>query len=185
MSGLRAGGRSQNKRTEGTMIPHIKKVLYATDLSKNSSYAFFYAVDLAKKHDAKVVILHAVEPVPAYATLYGDVTYQIERDWQQEATDNVRKLLQNFCQKVEGQIGPPCAALVSNIIVKVGHPVEEILNTAESEGCDLIVLGNHGKGFLKQTFLGSVSRRVLDRARKPVFIIPLPSEKSGVDWDGL
>ena len=165
------------------MIPQIKKILYATDLSKNSSYAFYYAVDIAKKNNAKIIIFHAVEPVPAYATLYGEVTYQIERDWQQEATEKVKKLLQNFCQKVESQLGPPCAELVSNILVRVAHPVEEILNVAEDEGCDLIVLGNHGKGFLKQTFLGSVSRSVLDRTRKPVFIIPLPSEKSNVDWD--
>lgn len=167
------------------MLPQIKKILYATDLSKNSSYAFYYAVDIAKKNNAKIVILHAVEPVPAYATLYGEVTDQIERDWQKEATENVRKLLQNFCQTAERQLGPPCAELVSNVLVQLGHPVEEILNVAEDEGCDLIVLGNHGKGFLKQTFLGSVSRRVLDRTRKPVFIIPLPSEKSNVDWDGL
>jgi nucleotide-binding universal stress UspA family protein len=170
---------------EEKMVPQIKKILYATDLSKNSSYAFYYAVDLAKKNDARIVILHAVEPVPPYAALYGDVTYQMEQDWQQEATENVKKLLQNFCQKVEGELGPPCAVLVSSVIVKVGHPIEEILNAADTEGCDLIVLGNHGKGFLKQTFLGSVSRRVLDRARKPVFIVPLPPEKSGVDWDGL
>ena len=45
------------------MIPEIKKVLYATDFSKNSNYAFFYAVDMAKRHNARIVILHSVEPV--------------------------------------------------------------------------------------------------------------------------
>jgi len=44
------------------MIPEIKKILYATDLSKNASYAFFYAVDMARRNDAKIVILHSVEP---------------------------------------------------------------------------------------------------------------------------
>jgi nucleotide-binding universal stress UspA family protein len=57
----------------------------------------------------------------------------------------------------------------------------EILTTAEEEGCDLIVLGSHGKGFLEHTFLGSVSRMVLDRTRKPVFTIPLPSEEEDID----
>jgi nucleotide-binding universal stress UspA family protein len=46
----------------------------------------------------------------------------------------------------------------------------------------MIILGNHGKGFLKQIFLGSVSRGVLDRTRKPVFIIPLPLESEAIDW---
>ena len=34
-----------------------------TDLSKNSNYAFFFAVDMAKRHNAKIVILHSVEHV--------------------------------------------------------------------------------------------------------------------------
>jgi nucleotide-binding universal stress UspA family protein len=53
--------------------------------------------------------------------------------------------------------------------------VDEILNTADREECDVIVLGTHGKGWLKHTFLGSVAGSVLERTRKPVFIIPLPS----------
>jgi hypothetical protein len=36
------------------MIPQIKKILYTTDLTKNSTYAFQYATDLARKHDARV-----------------------------------------------------------------------------------------------------------------------------------
>ena len=45
------------------MIPQIKKILYATDLSKNAAYAFFYTVDMAKKHNASIVILHSIEPI--------------------------------------------------------------------------------------------------------------------------
>ena len=45
------------------MIPQINNILYATDLSQNASYAFLYAVDMAKKHNARIVILHSIEPV--------------------------------------------------------------------------------------------------------------------------
>jgi nucleotide-binding universal stress UspA family protein len=62
-----------------------------------------------------------------------------------------------------------------------GDPVEEILKAVDEEGCDVIVLGTHGKGFLEQTFLGSVSSSVLLRTRKPVFVIPLPSEDANTD----
>lgn len=44
------------------MIPQVKKILYATDLSKNSSYAFLFATDMARGHDAKIFILHVIEP---------------------------------------------------------------------------------------------------------------------------
>ena len=43
------------------MIPKIRKILYATDLSPNSAYAFRYAINSAIMHDAKIIILHAFE----------------------------------------------------------------------------------------------------------------------------
>ena len=159
------------------MTLKVKKILYATDLSKNSGYAFYHAVDIAQKHNAAIIILHAIEPVPPYAKTHGSIMDKIERDGYEAFTEVIRKRLHNFCEKVEGTSGLPCVALVSKILVRVSYPVEEILKVADEEGCDVIVLGNHGKGFLRQTFLGSVSRSVMDRTRKPVFIIPLPSEE--------
>jgi nucleotide-binding universal stress UspA family protein len=167
------------------MIPQIKKILYATDLSKNSSYAFLYATDMARRHDAKIVILHAIDPIPPYAELYTGMTDEVKREQQEEIIEELKKHLQGFCKKAEAQMGPPCVELVSKILVPRGHPPEEILNTADKEDCDAIVLGTHGKGFLAHTFLGSVSNAVLHRTRKPVFIIPLPSEKTAIDWDGI
>jgi nucleotide-binding universal stress UspA family protein len=174
------------------MIPQIKKILYATDLSKNSSYAFLYAIDMAKRHNASIIILHVVEPFRPYLFTEGGIGIgvynQIEREKENEQKtdfEEIKKHLQGFCKKAETQIGAPCVELVSKILVPVGHPVEEILKVADNEGCDAIVLGTHGKGFLVHTFLGSVSSAVLHRTRKPVFIIPLPSEKSTIDWDGI
>jgi nucleotide-binding universal stress UspA family protein len=165
------------------MIPQIKKILYATDLSKNSSYAFLYATDMARRHDAKIVILHVIEPIPTYAEVYIGVTDETKRKQQEETVEELKKHLQGFCKKAEAQVGPPCVGLVSKILVPRGHPPDEILNTANEEGCDVIVLGTHGKGFLAHTFLGGVSNAVLHRTRKPVFLVPLPSEKTTIDWD--
>jgi nucleotide-binding universal stress UspA family protein len=61
------------------MITQIKKILYATDLSKNSSYAFLFAADMAKRHNATIVILHAIEPIPPYAEYYTGMTEGIKR----------------------------------------------------------------------------------------------------------
>jgi nucleotide-binding universal stress UspA family protein len=167
------------------MIPQIKNILYATDLSKNSSYAFLYAVDMAKKHDARIVVLHAIEPIPAYAEVYGTMTEEFKKKQHEEIIESMKKHLQGFCKNAEAQIGPPCVELVSKILVPVGFPPNEILSAADEERCDVIVLGTHGKGFLAHTFLGSVSSAVLHRTRKPVFTIPLPSEKTTIDWDGI
>jgi nucleotide-binding universal stress UspA family protein len=169
------------------MIPQIKKILYATDLSQNSTYAFYYAVDLAKKHGAKIIILHAVEPISPSVMPYieREKIDKIQKENVEETVDKIKNRLQDFCKRAEAQIGPPCADLVSKILVPLGHPPEKVLNAAEEEDCDVIVLGTHGKGFLAHTFLGSVSSAVLHRTRKPVFIVPLPPEKTNIDWDRI
>jgi nucleotide-binding universal stress UspA family protein len=169
------------------MIPEIKKILYATDLTKNSTYAFFYAVDMAKRHNASIIILHSIEHVRYYGDeLSAQLVEMLEDDKKQERktdTEEIKKSLQEFCVITEAQMGVPCVALVSKILVPVGYSVEEILKAVDEESCDAIVMGTHGKGFLKHTFLGSVAGSVLQRTRKPVFIVPLPSEKTGIDWD--
>jgi nucleotide-binding universal stress UspA family protein len=170
------------------MIPEIKKILYATDLSKNSAYAFFYAADMAKRHDASIVMLHAVEPghpISYAGSMVERMVKNARKEEQEEDLEEIKKGLEEFCKKAEPQAGHACLALVSKILIPLGHPVEEILKIADEESCDAIVLGTHGKGFLRQTFLGSVAGSVLQRARKPVFIIPLPSEKTHVDWDKI
>ncbi len=164
------------------MIPQINNILYATDLSQNASYAFLYAVDMAKRHNARIVILHSLERIPH---LYGErVEAILKKTKDHERKTDIKKIkegLQEFCERTETQIGSPCVELVSKILVPLGHPVEEILKAADEESCDVIVLGTHGKGFLRQTFLGSVAGSVLERSRKPVFIIPLPSEETNID----
>lgn len=167
------------------MIPQIKKILYATDLSKNSVYAFFYAIDMAKRHNAKIIILHTIESIPAYAEAAAGITDEMKLKRQEETIEELKKHLQEFCKRAEAQIGPPCVELVSKILVPRGYPPEEILNAANKESCDVIVLGTHGKGFMAHTFLGSVSNAVLHRTRNPIYIIPLPSEKTTIDWDGI
>ncbi len=168
------------------MIPQIKKILYATDLSKNSAYAFFYAVDMAKKYNASIVILHAVEPVHHVYTEGGArILRSIEKQEQAAGVEDIKKRVQKFCKILEKQAGSPCTDLISKTLVPLGYPVEEILKVADDEGCDVIILGTHGKGFLRQTFLGRVSVSVLERTRKPVYVIPLPSKKTNIDWDEI
>ena len=170
------------------MIPEIRKILYTTDLSKNASYAFFYAVDMARRHNAKIVILHSVEPgrrISYAGSRVEGLFVKAKEEEQKTDFEEIKKRLGEFCKRMENQISPPCADLVSKILVPLGHPVEEILKAADEEECDAIVLGTHGKGFLKQTFLGSVAVSVLERTQKPVFIIPLPSEKAEMDWSKI
>ena len=49
------------------MIPEIKKILYATDLSDNARYAFGYAISLADRYDAKITVINVVEELSPFA----------------------------------------------------------------------------------------------------------------------
>ncbi len=162
------------------MIPEIRKILYATDLSENSSYAFIYAIDMAKRHNAKIIILHVIEPIPPYAETYIPLKDFIKHK-QESLIETVKTRFQEFCKKAEPKLGP-FLELIEKILVPIGHPPDVILNTAKEEECDMIVMCTHGKGFLANTFLGSVSDAVLHRTRKPVAINPLPSEKVSMKW---
>jgi nucleotide-binding universal stress UspA family protein len=172
------------------MVPQIKKILYATDLTKNSAYAFYFASDLAQKNDARIVILHCLEPIPAQiyyeAGVRGEAVMKESREREKmDDVAEIKKHIEEFCRKVESRTELPCVNLVSEVIVKEGYAVEEILNTADEKECDVIVLGSHGKGWLKREFLGSVARSVIERTRKPTMLIPLPSEKGTIDWGAL
>ena len=172
------------------MIPKIQKILYTTDLSDNSAYAFRYAIDNAKKHDASIIILHVIEQMPPFARALVD-TYLDEEHRKKifdEKTsytmDRIRKRLQLFCDR-EIKDDPECADRVVSIEVCEGYPAEEILKKADELDCDVIIMGTHGKGAISHTFLGSVAERVLHRARKPVFIIPLPKGEIDITFDNI
>jgi len=169
------------------MIPQIKTILFATDLSKNSAYAFYYAVHMAKRDEAKIVILHAVESHPRMLVSFEDFEHKVAKDRWEETVKKFKEQIQDISVKVDARMGISSVDLVSKILIRLGRPAEEILKAVDEEGCDVIVLGTHSKGFLEQTFLGSVSKSVLQRTQKPVFIVPLPSgdPKTQLDLNGI
>jgi len=156
------------------MIPKINRVLYATDLSENSTYSFRYAVNTAEKHDAEIIILHVIEELPQAVRAYVTLDRSIER-LKDERIKEISRHLDEFC-KSELREKPEYMERIKGVEIKEGYPADEILKTADEHKCDVIIMGTHGKGLLTHAFLGSVAERVLRRSRKPVFIIPLPEE---------
>lgn len=156
----------------------IKKILYATDLSKNAAYAFRYAVDLAKNHDAAIYILHVVEKLPPSHEAF--VTYCLEQQdkghREKIIADSIERTRKEIAAFRDRELSDQPEVINGNVTIEVleGYPVEEILEKAKELDCDVIVMGTHGKGFLTHTLLGSVAERVLRRANKPVIVVPLP-----------
>ena len=86
------------------MIPRIQKILYATDLSKNSAFAFRYAVNSARKHDASIHILHVVDSRPlaeSYLLIHADAARlsEIRQETREELTAKIEARLQAFAKR--------------------------------------------------------------------------------------
>jgi nucleotide-binding universal stress UspA family protein len=159
------------------MIPRFKKILYATDLSENSAYAFRYAVNSAEQHGAKIHILHVLEEMRGNISAYFDVEklQEIREKGKEELKERIQKRLEIFCQR-EFMAEPQCRDLVASIEIAEGDPASEILRKADELGADLVVMGTHGKGLLAHAFLGSVAEKILHRIKIPVLTIPIPKE---------
>ncbi len=161
------------------MIPKLKKILYASDLSDNSAPALAWAMSLAHQHDAKISFLHVIEELSPH-TDHAVRSFMGEDKWAQmiesrltEVHDEIAQRIEKFCDRVKGDM-TNCPFVVNETVIRKGVPVEVILDEAASRDSDLIVMGTHGAGLLKDAMIGSTARRVLRRSRIPVFVIPLP-----------
>ena len=170
------------KRGPG-MIPKIKNILYATDLTENSAYAFRYAINSAERHDAHIHILHVLKPLRSQINeyFYPFKPETIQEEARRELLDEIKKRLEEFCQR-ELKGNPERMRRVASIQVVEGYPAGTILDKAEESRADMMIMGTHGKGWLTHAFLGSVAESVLQRIKIPVFIIPLP-EKTDIGSD--
>ena len=96
----------------------------------------------------------------------------------QASIDMLKGRLEKFCEDVSKEL-PACPFITDEIIVKIGNPVDIILDELETTHCDVVVMGAHGHGVIGEAVLGSVSRRVLRRCKKPVLVVRLPEGKAG------
>jgi nucleotide-binding universal stress UspA family protein len=161
------------------MIPEIKTILYATDLSENAQYAFGYAVSLANRHDAKVVVLHVIEEIShqmnmQVADLLGEEKWQeLQRTRKKEVVETLVRKIEAFCAETAAD-DKSCPFTVTDIKVRNGHPVEEIIAESIASDYDVIVMGTHGHGILAGAMMGSTAMRVVRRSHVPVMVIRLP-----------
>ena len=126
------------------MVPEIKKILYATDLSPSSRQAFNHAAAIAAKHHAGLVILHVREEVSPSATTHlqgflGDERWRQLTDSQESQAQQIligkkregsviREALGEFCDAAAAAL-TGCEFTTDEIVVASGSVVDEILAT--------------------------------------------------------
>ena len=128
------------------MIPEIKKILYATDLSEGARRALGYAASIANRFGAGVTILHVIEDTSPYQdSLVMNILG--EDRWQQLRAENEEKVIsmikdkvKNFCDEISKEM-PACPFVTDDIIARIGHPVEEILKMAKDIQAAMLTAG--------------------------------------------
>ncbi len=136
----------------------IQKILVPIDLSDTSLNALNAAVNLAKLHDAKIIILNVVETLASINQMNGFPSFNVRK-----SADILSALL--AAMEHTNEIRP-------ELIQVDGNVVESILSTSTNYKADLVVIGTHGASGFRDGFLGSNSYNTIKYCACPVLTIP-------------
>jgi universal stress protein A len=142
-------------------------ILAPTDLSEPSQQAIQYARELAQKFGATLVLLHVVEPprYPIEGLPPSEQGGSLLADLEHLATRDLARVLANEAE----------VKVVRRVVL--GTPYHRIVEVAEAEKVDLIVMATHGRTGFSHLFMGSVAERVVRTAPCPVLTIRPSSGK--------
>ncbi len=143
-----------------TAYPRLQRILVPLDFSGRSRQALRYAVPLAERFSARIVLFHAIEPVAvstAGLALVGVALAEARRA-------AVRRLAGTAATLIPG-------GMLAKCVVRTGPPAAEILAAVEREDIDLVVMSTRGRTALKRLLLGSTAERVMQRASCPVLSV--------------
>jgi len=154
-------------------LPDIKTILYTTSMGKHNRPVFRQALKMASVYNAKVVMLHVVEPIgeTGQALIQNYLPKDLIKKMHDDGLDNIKatmkerviKFYEDEMEKLDDQPG-----LVIEQIVGEGNRSDEIVDVAKEITADLIVMGSHNS-------LGrssSTTRQVIKYSGRPVLVIP-------------
>lgn len=146
-------------RPSAGVRPEIRQIMLATDLGPASAAATDEAFRLAAALHAKLLVVSVIDPR----------TLQLPGGRFRSRIDQER-----------GRLEAAAAELVlrgrrdqvpTSFLIWEGDPAESIIDAAQSEGADMIVVGSHGRGALGRALIGSVSDQVVRRAPCPILVV--------------
>ena len=148
----------------------LRQILVPVDFTETSDRALGYAVELARKFDAAVAIMHAYQ-IPVYG--FPDGAYI--------TTADVASQISNVSQaRLDSLVDSQKLANVPLVgILRDGVAWEEINSVADEIHADLIIIGTHGRRGLARALLGSVAENVIRTAKIPVLVIHGPRDEHG------
>jgi nucleotide-binding universal stress UspA family protein len=141
-------------------------IVVGTDGSETATTAVRYAVDLARELGARLQIVSAYEPVPDQRLRNQKIEVPKDLQWMVNPREDVLVMLEQAAEEARG-------AGVQEIetFARQGDAADAILDVAEEQRSDLIVVGNKGMTGAKRFLLGSVPNKVSHHAPCSVLVV--------------
>jgi nucleotide-binding universal stress UspA family protein len=136
----------------------FEKVILAVDGSEHARKAVTLALDIARKSNADVVVVHVREHI-----------VDLGGTWEQESNSRAQAILDDACKQLE-EASVATRKVVRRSLAGSGRIAQEIVETADAEDAGLIVMGSRGVSDLRGLLLGSVAHKVLQLSSQPVLI---------------
>jgi nucleotide-binding universal stress UspA family protein len=144
----------------------IKTILFPTDFSEGSANALKYAVDMSKKYGAKLYVIHVIYDIAKASGWY--VPHTSVDQMYKDIEASAKKELERFgVEELEG-----IKNIERSVITRVPH--EEIVNFANKNKIDLIIIATHGRKGIDRLLFGSTASQVVRFAPCPVLTVRLP-----------
>ena len=146
----------------------LKRILVATDFGEASAAALAYGRELARRFDGQVYVLNAADDLLARiigVDQYGVAFPELQQGLEQAARDQMAALLKQ-------EVPPDIEA--RGVTVTSAAPAQAIIDFAQAEKIDLIVMGTHGRGAVAHLLMGSVAEKVVRLAPCPVLTVRSP-----------
>ena len=144
-----------------------KHILIATDGSELAGKAVTAGLALAKVLNAKVTAIAAGEPFTGMVVGLPALRFPVD-EYQRAVAEDARRILAEVSEAAR-KSGVLCETTQVN-----DFPAEAVVETARTRGCDLIVMGSHGRKGLDRFLLGSVSEAVVRHVPCSVEIVRTP-----------
>ncbi len=154
-------------------MPTFTKILAPTDFSEDSKLALSYTVTLAQKFSSEVIVVHVDQPLAP--VMVSELNPGLDVSTMNRIAEEGRLLALKELDATTARLRE--SGVKARGLMRVGAPFLEIINAAQSEGTDLIVMGTHGRTGLAHVLMGSVAERVVNKAPCPVLTVRHPDRK--------
>jgi nucleotide-binding universal stress UspA family protein len=145
----------------------LRRVLVPVDFTETSDRALEYALELARKFEAKITVMHAYQ-IPVYG--FPDATYITAAEVATQISNAAQARLDAILEAHK------TSGVETTAILRDGVAWEEINRIAGEVKADLIIIGTHGRRGLARALLGSVAENVIRTSTVPVLVIHGPRE---------